>query len=150
MAHYDQNRIQTGTAAHDLSIDQGLRSYMLSVYNYMAAGLAITGVVAWFAFTTAVQQTAAGFEFTSFGNMLYNSPLKWVVMLAPLGMVMLLSFGVSRMSFSAAQIAFWSFAALMGLSLSSIFLIYTGESITQTFFVTAVAFGGSVLSCSWA
>lgn len=142
MANYDQNRIQTGATTQDLSIDQGLRAYMLRVYNYMAAGLAITGLVAWFSFTAAVQQTAAGLELTSFGNMLYNSPLKWVVMFAPLGMVMLLSFGVQRMSFGAAQIAFWSFAALMGLSLSSIFLLYTGESITQTFFVTAIAFGG--------
>jgi len=142
MANYDQNRIQSGSAAQDLAIDQGLRAYMLRVYNYMGVGLAVTGVIAYFAFAAAVQQTAAGVELTAFGNMLFNSPLKWVVMLAPLGMVMVLSFGIQRMSFGAAQLAFWGFAALMGLSLSSIFLVYTGNSITQTFFVTAVAFGG--------
>jgi len=148
MANYDQNRIRTGAATQDLSIDQGLRAYMLSVYNYMGAGLAITGVVAWVVSQMAIAAAGAGvaalpngIELTQLGATLYSSPLKWVVMLAPLGMVMLLSFGVQRMSFGAAQIAFWSFAALMGLSLSSIFLVYTGASITQTFFVTAVAFG---------
>lgn len=142
MANFDQNRMQTGVGAQDSAIDQGLRSYMLSVYNYMAGGLAITGVIAYLAFSMAVTQTGAGLELTSTGTALYSSPLKWVVMLAPLGLVFFLSARISKMSVAGAQISFWLFAGLMGLSLSSIFLIYTGNSITQVFFVTAAAFGG--------
>jgi FtsH-binding integral membrane protein len=144
MANFDQNRMHTGADIRgDAAIDLGLRSYMLSVYNYMAGGLAITGVVAYLAFQFAVIQAADGsLALTSAGAALYTSPLKWVVMLAPLGLVFYLSAKISSMSVSAAQISFWLFAGLMGLSLSSIFLIYTGSSITQTFFVTAIAFGG--------
>ncbi|MDO8290916.1 MAG: Bax inhibitor-1/YccA family protein [Parvibaculum sp.] len=145
MANYDQNRMQSGATVTrgDAAIDMGLRSYMLSVYNYMAAGLAITGVVAYVAFSMAVTQAADGsLALTSLGETLYRSPLKWVVMLAPLGLVFFLSARIASMSVSAAQISFWTFAGLMGLSLSSIFLIYTGGSITQVFFVTAIAFGG--------
>ncbi|HEX7775494.1 MAG TPA: Bax inhibitor-1/YccA family protein [Parvibaculum sp.] len=141
MANFDQNRVQAGLGARDTAIDQGLRSYMLSVYNYMAAGLAITGVVAWLAFNMAVVQTDGGLSLSPFGQALYTSPLRWVVMLAPLGLVFYLSARISSMSLSAAQISFWAFAGLMGLSLSSVFLVYTGTSITQTFFVTAAAFG---------
>ena len=145
MANYDQNRMQSGATVTrgDAAIDMGLRSYMLSVYNYMAGGLALTGVVAYLAFQFAVVQAPDGsLALTSAGAALYQSPLKWVVMLAPLGMVFFLSARISSMSVSTAQISFWLFAGLMGLSLSSIFLIYTGASITQTFFVTAIAFGG--------
>jgi len=138
--NYQTRAVPAGHA--DAAIDQGLRSYMLSVYNYMAGGLAITGVVAYLAFSMAVTNTGAGLELTSTGAALYTSPLKWVVMLAPLGLVFYLSARISSMSVSAAQISFWVFAGLMGLSLSSVFLIYTGNSITQTFFVTAAAFGG--------
>jgi FtsH-binding integral membrane protein len=141
MANFDQDRLRTGVGARDFAVDQGLRSYMLSVYNYMAGGLAITGVVAWLAFQAAVQQTGEGLTLSPFGIALYSSALKWVVMLAPLGLVFYLSARITSMSVSAAQIAFWVFAGLMGLSLSSVFLVYTGTSITQTFFVTAIAFG---------
>ncbi|MBB3594495.1 hypothetical protein FHX08_004899 [Rhizobium sp. BK529] len=127
-----QSRAQTGEV-----IDQGLRAYMLKVYNLMALGLAITGLAAYFSFTFAVQ----GNELTQFGVMLYQSPLRWVVILAPLAAVFYLSFRISRMSVAAAQATFWIYAALVGLSLSSIFLIYTQSSITQTFFVTAASFG---------
>lgn len=145
MANYDQNRMQSGATVTrgDAAIDMGLRSYMLSVYNYMAAGLAITGVVAYLAFSMAVTQSADGsLALTPLGATLYTSAFKWVVMLAPLGLVFFLSARIASMSVSAAQISFWAFAGLMGLSISSIFLIYTGGSITQTFFVTAIAFGG--------
>jgi len=144
MANYDQNRMNSATITRgDAAIDPGLRSYMLSVYNYMAGGLAITGVIAYVAFALAVTQGAdGGLALTPVGAALYQSPLKWVVMLAPLGLVFYLSARVATMSVSAAQISFWLFAGLMGLSLSSIFLIYTGGSITQVFFVTAIAFGG--------
>ncbi len=145
MANFDQNRMQSDATISrgNAAIDEGLRSYMLSVYNYMAGGLALTGVVAYLAFQFAVVQSADGsLALTEAGAALYQSPLKWVVMLAPLGMVFYLSARISSMSVSAAQISFWIFAGLMGLSLSSVFLIYTGASITQTFFVTAIAFGG--------
>lgn len=133
------SRTQQGVA-----VDEGLRSYMLTVYNYMAAGVALTGVVAYLLFTQAVVvDPATGAKaLTSFGQTLYASPLKWVIMLAPLGFVFFLSFRVYKMSVGAAQISFWLFAAAMGASLSSIFLIYTGESIVRVFFITAAAFGG--------
>ncbi|WP_436643805.1 Bax inhibitor-1/YccA family protein [Microbaculum sp. FT89] len=119
-------------------IDEGLRAYMLQVYNYMAIGLAVTGVVAFGAFTMAV----SGGQLTGFGQAIYASPLKWLIMLAPLGMVFFLSARLNSLSLGGAQMAFWVFAALMGLSLSSIFLVYTGNSIARVFFITAASFGG--------
>jgi FtsH-binding integral membrane protein len=134
---------------YDASIDQGLRAYMIRVYNLMAAGLAITGLAAlgtmMVATTTdpsaAVAALGNGKMLTSVGSALYGSPLRWVVMLAPLGMVFYLSARIQAMSVSGAQMAFWIFAGLMGISLSSIFLVYTTASIVQTFFITATAFG---------
>ncbi|CAN7511561.1 MAG: Bax inhibitor-1/YccA family protein [Rhizobium sp.] len=127
-----QGRVQTGEM-----IDQGLRSYMLKVYNLMALGLAITGVAAYLGFNFAVRDN----QLTQFGVLLFQSPLRWVVILAPLAAVFFLSFRINRMSVAAAQTTFWVYAALVGLSLSSIFLVYTQSSITQTFFVTAASFG---------
>ncbi|RUM09861.1 Bax inhibitor-1/YccA family protein [Rhizobium chutanense] len=127
-----QSRAQTGEM-----IDQGLRAYMLKVYNLMALGLAITGVAAYLSFQFAF----ADGELTAFGQAIYLSPLKWVVILAPLAMVLYLSFRINNMTVSAAQTTFAIYAALVGLSLSSIFLIYTGQSVVQTFFVTAASFG---------
>jgi len=118
-------------------IDQGLRAYMLRVYNYMALGLAITGVVAYGAFTLAFDQGGL----TAFGQAIYLSPLKWVVMLSPLALVFLFSYKIQSMSVGTAQAVFWLFAALMGLSLSSIFVVYTGNSIARVFFITAASFG---------
>jgi len=146
--NYQTRVVQAGARA-DASIDQGLRSYMLAVYNYMAIGLAITGVAAlataMLATTNdpaaAVATMGNGKMLTSFGALLYGSPLRWVVMLAPLGFVFFLSARVGSMSVQGAQTAFWAFAALMGLSLSSIFLVYTSASIVQTFFITAASFG---------
>ncbi|MBC7282426.1 Bax inhibitor-1/YccA family protein [Hoeflea sp.] len=136
--------VQAGAA-----IDEGLRAYMLRVYNIMAMGLGITGVaafvVAMYATTndpaSAVATLGNGKMLTNLGAVLYGSPLKWVVMLAPLAMVFFLSFRIEKMSVSAAQTTFWIYAAMMGVSLSSIFLVFTGASITQTFFVTAASFG---------
>ena len=124
-------------------IDQGLRSYMLKVYNYMASGVALTGIVALLLFKLAVVAGPSGeiIGLTSLGNSLYNSGLAWIVMLAPLGVVFYMSFGIAKMSASKAQTVFWIFAALMGASLSSIFLAYTGTSITRVFFITAGTFG---------
>jgi len=117
------------------SYDAGLRSYMLSVYNYMASGVLLTGIVAMlFAGTGAVS--------VLFNEMGRPSLLGWIIMFAPLGFVMTLSFGINRLSTAAAQGIYWAYAAVMGLSLSTIFLVYTGTSIAQTFFATAAAFAG--------
>ncbi|UUP17402.1 Bax inhibitor-1/YccA family protein [Nitratireductor thuwali] len=128
-----QARVAPGARA-DAAIDEGLRAYMLRVYNLMALGLAITGVAA---FATA--QLAMTNE--AFAQVMYGSPLRWVVMLAPLGLVFFLSARIHKMSVSAAQTSFWVFAAVMGLSLSSIFLVFTGESVVRVFFITAASFG---------
>ena len=124
-----QTRAQTGTG-----IDEGLRAYMLKVYNLMALGMAITGVAAYGTYALAVSNPA-------FANLLFASPLRWVIMLAPLGLVFFLSFRINSMSVGTAQATFWGYAALMGVSLSSIFIVFTGESIVQTFLVTAASFG---------
>jgi FtsH-binding integral membrane protein len=132
-----QNRMAQARAQSGAMIDEGLRAYMLKVYNLMALGLAITGVAAFVTWQMAVSDG----QLTPFGQLLYTSPLRWVVMLAPLAVVFFLSFRINSMSVAAAQATFWGYAALMGLSLSSIFLIFTGQSIVQTFFVTAASFG---------
>ncbi|TYR31348.1 Bax inhibitor-1/YccA family protein [Mesorhizobium microcysteis] len=143
-----QARVATAGSRADASIDEGLRAYMIKVYNLMALGLAITGLAAlgtvWLATnpSAAVATLPNGTSLTNFGVLLYTSPLRWVVMLAPLAMVFFLSFRVEKMSLSAAQTTFWVFAALMGVSLSSVFLVYTSASIVQTFFITATAFLG--------
>jgi len=112
--------------------DAGLRSYMLSVYNYMASGVLLTGIVALlFAQSGMAQQILGG-----------PGLLKYVIMFAPLVFVMVLSFGINRLSTPTAQALYWGYAGVMGLSLSSIFLVYTGGSIAQTFFATAAAFAG--------
>jgi uncharacterized protein len=142
MDQIDNSRARGMHGGAEAAVDEGLRAYMVRVYNYMAAGIFLTGLVGYLTFSAAVvdRSEPAGSGLTAFGQLLFNSPFKWVVMLAPLGCVFLLSARVNKMSVSAAQISFWLFAALMGLSLSSIFLIYTGESIARVFFVTASAF----------
>ena len=143
MAELDRRYAQGTTVgrAETGVIDQGLRAYMLRVYNYMASGVAITGVVAYLTYAMAVVETAAGLQLTPFGNFIFASAFKWVVIFAPLAMVLFLSARIGSLSLSAAQISFWIFAALMGASISSIFLVYAGESIARMFFITAAAFG---------
>ncbi|ARY36420.1 Bax inhibitor-1/YccA family protein [Brucella melitensis] len=123
-----------GGARADSGIDQGLRSYMLGVYNMMAIGLAVTGLAA---FGTAVLAQSN----PAFQQLLFASPLRWVIMLAPLAAVFFLSFRIQSLSVGTAQAIFWGYAALVGLSLSSIFIVFTGQSIVRTFFVTAASFG---------
>jgi FtsH-binding integral membrane protein len=134
---FDSRYARPGAVALE-RIDEGLRSYMLQVYNYMGSGLAITGLVA-FLMANLVRSNPA------LAETLYGSPLAWVIMLAPLGFVLFLSFRIERMSVGAAQAAFWAFAAVMGLSMASIFLVFTGESIARVFFITAAVFGAMSL-----
>ena len=129
------------------AVDAGLRSYMLRIYNYMTIGLAITGFAALGVYMGAVtDQAGAAAKFgnaylTQFGYAMYVSPLKWLFILAPLAMVFAISFGINRLKPATAQLMFWAFAALMGISLSSIFLVYTHTSIVRVFFITAASFG---------
>ncbi|NQW11291.1 MAG: Bax inhibitor-1/YccA family protein [Alphaproteobacteria bacterium] len=118
--------------------DVGLRQYMLGVYNHMVSALVVSGVVAYATALLAVQDG----QFTAFGQAIYMSPLKWVVMLAPIGMVFLLSARIGKMSIGSAHVAFYVFSALMGLFLSVVLIQFTSESITRVFFITAAAFGG--------
>jgi len=127
---------RTGSGVR-VGIDEGLRAFMLGVYNNMALGVAITGAAALGTVALAVQNG----QLTPFGQAIYLSPLKWVVMFAPLLFVFGLSAGIERLAPATARILFLVYAAVMGLSLSSIFLVFTGQSIAQTFFVTAAAFG---------
>ena len=138
-----QNIQSKATITETHAIDEGLRAYMLKVYNYMASGILITGFISLILFKMSVVTSPDGSitGLTGLGNTLYNSALMWVVMLAPLGVVFYMSFGIRKMSAAKAQGTFWVFAALMGASLSSIFLIYTGASITRVFFITSGTFG---------
>jgi FtsH-binding integral membrane protein len=144
------------TRAEAAVVDVGLRAYMLRIYNYMVLGLAITGFAALGIYMLSVTGDAAsaarnangaiaalrnGVYLTPIGYALFVSPLKWVVILAPLGLVFFLSFRVQSMRPSAAQVLFWAYAALVGVSLGSIFLIYTHTSVVRVFFITAASFG---------
>lgn len=131
---YDVNPRLARAQVAAAEIDEGLRSYMLSVYNYMALALAITGLTAW-----VVSTSPAALQ------LIFGTPLKWVVMLAPLGFVFFLSARIHAMSLSAAQLTFWAFAVVMGLSMASIFLVFTATSIARVFFITAATFGAMSL-----
>lgn len=134
MTQYDNRYAQAATTARTgAAVDEGLRSYMLGVYNYMSAGVALTGLVA-FLVSAWAKSDPAVFQ------ALYVSPLKYVLMLSPLAFVLVLSFGLHKLSAQATQMVFWAFAAVMGVSMSAVFTFFTGSSIAQTFFVTAAAF----------
>jgi len=140
------NKVKAATQT-TVVMDEGLRAYMLKVYNYMATGVLLTGIVALISFNISVVTDASGaiVSFTEFGNTLFFSGFKWLVMLAPLGIVFYMSFGINKMSSSKAQTVFWIFAALMGLSLSWILLVYTGKSVARVFFITSATFGAMSL-----
>ncbi len=143
MAELDRRHAQSTPVGRTEAgvIDQGLRAYMIRVYNYMASGVAITGVVAYLVYSLSFVQTTAGPQATAIGQFLFGSAFMWVVIFAPLAMVFFISARIGSMSVSTAQILFWVFAALMGASLASIFVVYAGESIARVFFITAAAFG---------
>ncbi len=136
MADFQDNPARMGRVATrtDADIDQGLRSYMLGIYNYMALALAVTGIAALGTSYLAASNPA-------FAQAIYATPLRYVLMFAPLAFVLVLSFGINRLSTGAAQLIFWAFAAVMGMSISWIFMVYTSASVVQTFFITAAAFG---------
>ncbi|WP_415233377.1 Bax inhibitor-1 family protein [Pseudorhodobacter sp.] len=149
MAEYHTiNSVGAGTRS--AQIDAGLRAHMNKVYGLMSVGMLMTGAAAWAIAglsTTldpnlATVQLGNGTLLTSLGQAIYLSPLKWVIMFAPLIMVFAFSAMINRLSYGAAQLFFYSFAVMMGVSISSIFLIYTGASIAQTFLITAIAFAG--------
>jgi uncharacterized protein len=159
MSNYEPNAYsQTGAGvANQVAIDQGLRSYMLGIYNHMTIGLAITALVAvgvammaitGDAASAAKNATGAAFSLgggrflTSFGYTLYATPLKWAIMLAPLAFILVLSWRFDKMSYQTLLGTFWAFAGVMGLSMGSIFLVYKLGSIGQVFFITAAAFAG--------
>jgi uncharacterized protein len=138
MSYYDFNSRRTppGTANRsslDVQIDAGLRAHMQRVYGYMAGGLTLTGLVAYAAAASGFYQAIAG------------TPVLWIVMLAPLGFVLALSFGIQRMSAGTAMVLFWIYAAVMGLSLGGIFLVFTGTSIARVFIITAATYGAMSL-----
>jgi len=166
MSDFDRNavagRFGKTISREEAVVDQGLRSYMLHIYNYMVLGLAITGFAALGIYMLSITADASlaakvmkgGAEIpaqiraganlvylTPLGYALFVSPLKWAVILAPLAMVFVLSFGIQRMRPALAQMLFWVFAALIGISLGSIFMVYTHTSITRVFFITAASFG---------
>jgi FtsH-binding integral membrane protein len=145
MSDFDRNYGTLRGVGTDRAVayDMGLRAHMIRVYNYMAGGVALTGVVAWFTYQMAVVTGASGAitGLTPFGQALFGSPLKWVLVLAPLGLVFFLSFRIGRMQASTARLLFFVYAGLLGLSLATIFMVYTQASITRVFFISAAAFG---------
>jgi uncharacterized protein len=152
MAEFDRQTLgaRAGSAA---AIDEGLRSYMLRVYNYMGIGLVVTGVVAFWLSSLAITNDPAlavaslpnGTMLTQLGATIWSAPLVWILALSPMAFVLVLSFGINKLSVPAAQAVFWAFAAVMGASLSSIFAVYTGASIAKVFFITAATFGAMSL-----
>jgi FtsH-binding integral membrane protein len=135
MSYDAGNRGSIGISRAAAVVDEGLRHYMLRVYNYMASGLALTGIVAWFVAASPAAMAA-----------IYGNPLVfWIVALAPLGFVLVLGYRINRMSVGAAQALFWVFSAVMGLSLAGIFVVYTGMSIARVFFITGGVFAGMSL-----
>jgi FtsH-binding integral membrane protein len=144
MADFETNRGVFSTRTDAGAYDAGLRKYMLRVYNLMFLALVVTGATAYFVFNMAVgvDPETGRMGLTGLGQTLFMSPLKWVVIFAPLGMVLFINMRLNRMSVAGAQAAFWIFSGLIGLSMASIFLLYTAMSIAQVFFVTAAAFGG--------
>ena len=134
MALQDREYMRAGSMSAAAEYDAGLRAHMLRVYNYMCGGLILTGVVAF-----AVSSSPAAVQ------LIFGTPLKWVAMLAPLAFILVLSFGLHKMSFSTLQMVFWAFAGTMGVSMASVFLVYTGASVAKVFFITAGMFAATSL-----
>jgi FtsH-binding integral membrane protein len=143
MSDFDRNyaagrTVGFGRAA---AVDAGLRAYMLRVYNYMAIGVALTGVAALFMFQLTVTEVGGRLAWTPLGQTLYQSGFQWVLLLAPLALVFFLSFRIQYLAPATAQALFFFYAALLGVSLTPIFVVYTGASIARVFFISAASFG---------
>jgi uncharacterized protein len=147
MSDFDRNYVAArGFGADRAAIDAGLRAHMISVYNYMASGVALTGAMAWLTYQLAGGDAITVSRgmitgLTPFGQAIFNTPLMWVLILAPLGLVFWLSFRIGSMQVSTARTLFFVYACLLGVSLASIFLAYTAASITRVFFISAASFG---------
>src|SRR5262245_24572584 len=142
MSDFDRNYAAAtrGVGADRAVIDAGLRAYMIRIYNYMAMGVALTGVVAWITYNAAVTETAGRLALTPFGQMIFSGPAVLVLFLGTLGLVILISWRIDRVQPATALALFMVYAGLLGLMLSSIFLTYTGTSITRVFFISAASF----------
>jgi len=144
MSDYDRyanSRLGAGYARPGVAVDQGLRAYMIGVYNYMTLGLGVTGLVAYAAFALGTVQIGNGrLALTEFGHAIYVSPLRWLIVLSPLAIVFYISARIQSMSVASARNAFIAFAALIGLSMSALLVVYTGASIGRALFATAAAF----------
>jgi FtsH-binding integral membrane protein len=147
MANYENQPARYGAPATGAvgAVDAGLRAHMLRVYNYMAIGLALTGIFAYATFSLSFQEVGGSLVPTALGQTLFGSPLMWVIIFAPVALVFFLSFRVHTMAVGTAQAVFWVYAALVGVSLATIFVVYTAQSITQVFFITAATFGAMSL-----
>src|SRR5438105_14666798 len=151
MSDFDRNYAATRRFGADraLAVDAGLRAHMIRVYNYMVIGLVMTGLVALGTYVLAVTGAPAasvarapgGILLTNFGYAMFVSPLRWVVILAPLALVFFISFRINALSAGTARTLFFVYAALLGLSLATIFLVYTYASISRVFFISAASFG---------
>ena len=143
MANYENQPRYGGAVASgaDTAVDAGLRAHMIRVYNYMTIGLVLTGIFAYGTFSLSFTEVGGQLAYTQLGQTLFGGPLMWVIVLAPLALVFFLSFRIQTLSVAAAQLTFWIYAALLGVSLSVIFAVYTTASITQVFFIAAATFG---------
>ena len=140
---FNRQNIFQATSAKTAVWDAGLRAYMLKVYNYMATGVLLTGIISLISFKLSADINASGqiIALTNYGNAIFNSGLKWLVMLAPLAVIFYMSFGINKMSTSKAQTVFWIFTILMGLSLSWVLIVFTEISVARVFFITSATFG---------
>jgi len=158
MADYDNRAVSSPIAVG--AVDEGLRAYMLRVYNYMLAGLAITGIASYATYLLAVTTDPAaaahlsgggiaampgGTMLTAFGYALFATPLRWVLLLGSLGLVMFLSFRIQHMSVAAARACFLAYAGLIGMTFAVLFMVYTYASVAEVFFITAATFGAMSL-----
>jgi FtsH-binding integral membrane protein len=144
MSDFDRNygaATRGVSADRAVTIDAGLRAYMIRVYNYMAMGVALTGIVSWLTFQMAVTETAGRLVLTPFGQTIFSTPAVIVLFLATFGLVMFISFRIHKLQPATALGLFMLYAGLLGLMLSSVFLAYTGASITRVFFISAASFG---------
>jgi uncharacterized protein len=146
MSDFDRNysALRGGAADRAVTIDAGLRAHMIRVYNYMASGVALTGITSWLTYQAAggdAIRALGGQGLTPFGHALFGTPLMWLLFLAPLGLVFFLSFRINSLQASTARTLFFVYAGLLGVSLATIFMVYTAASITRVFFISAASFG---------